>query len=67
MPDLEPLTADELAELRRYAAKNGRAWKSRLRAAWMSGGNEDGTGGILRTLRNTHGPGWLERFRFPPA
>ena len=58
-----PLSPDELTALESYAAKHGRAWKARLRDAWMSGGNEEGTGGVLRTLRNTHGPRWLEQFR----
>lgn len=60
---LRPLTADETATVAAYAVKHGRAWKSKLRAAWMSGGNEEGTGGILRSLRNSHGPSWLVRYQ----
>jgi hypothetical protein len=59
-----PLTNEELRVVVAYAQKHGRTWKAKLRAAWMSGGNEEGTGGILRTLRNTHGPVWLRGFRF---
>lgn len=63
----EPQTPEEFKAVEAYAARHGRAWKSRLREAWMSGGNEEGTGGVLRTLRNTHGPRWLEQFRFNRA
>jgi len=62
---LRSLLPDEARAVEVYAAKHGRNWKSKLRAAWMSGGNEEGTGGILRNLRNTHGPSWL--FSYRPA
>lgn len=62
---VRPLFPEEARALEVYAAKHGRTWKSKLRAAWMSGGNEEGTGGILRSLRNTHGPSWL--FYYQPA
>lgn len=45
----------------------GRAWKERLRAAWLTGhydripGDEAAT---LQRLRNTRGPRWLSRFSF---
>jgi hypothetical protein len=58
-----PLTKEESKALASYAARNGRAWKSKLQAAWLSGGNEDGTQGVLRALRNSHGPSWLRGFR----
>lgn len=61
------LTADEARAVEVYASKHGRTWKSKLRAAWMSGGMEDGTGGILRSLRNSHGPSWLVAYRAPKA
>lgn len=60
------LSADALAALRCYAAKHGRAWKSKLRDAWMGLPPHD-DGGFLRALRNTHGPSWLVSFKFPPA
>ncbi|MES2667428.1 MAG: hypothetical protein V4712_15120 [Pseudomonadota bacterium] len=60
---VRPLFSEETRAPEVYAAKHGRNWKSKLRAAWMSGGNEEGTGGVLRSLRNTHGPSWLFYFR----
>lgn len=59
----EPLTPEQLEALQAFAAKRGTRWKSALRNAWMSGGNEEGASGELKTLRNTHGPRWLEQFR----
>ncbi|MEY9785424.1 hypothetical protein ABIA23_006892 [Sinorhizobium fredii] len=64
MERLPPLTAEQLASLRAYAAKHGRTWKSTPNRVWMGGPPYD-DGGILRTLRNTHGPSWLVSFRFP--
>lgn len=62
--DLYP---EERAALVDYAQRHGRNWKSKLSAAWQSGGMEEGTSGILRSLRNSHGPSWLERFRLKPS
>lgn len=62
-----PLFPDEHRALAAYAAKHGRNWKAKLREAWMSGGNEEGTGGILRTLRNIHGPSWLAIYKLSTA
>ena len=59
-----PLTADEMDALRRYAAKHGRRWKSVLQEAWLGHPPYDDTG-TLRTLRNTHGPSWLIKFKLP--
>lgn len=64
MEKLRPLTADELAALQRYAARHGRRWKSVLNDAWQGLPPHDDSG-ILRTLRNSHGPTWLHRFRLP--
>ncbi|MER9961652.1 hypothetical protein NKJ72_11905 [Mesorhizobium sp. M0045] len=64
MEKLPPLSAVELAALQRYAAKHGRRWKSVLRGAWMGHAPYD-DGGTLRTLRNTHGPSWLDGFKLP--
>lgn len=60
----DDLTQDEIAALLAYAAKHGRTWKATLRRAWMGGPPYDDTG-ILRRLRNTRGPSWLDRYRLP--
>ena len=60
------LTHDEQAALRAYAVKHGRRWKSILGDVWMAGPPHD-DGGILRRLRNTHGPTWLQSYRLPKA
>ena len=59
---LPPLTAEQIAALQAYAAKHGRTWKSTLQNAWMGGPPYDDTG-ILRGLRNSHGPSWLVSYR----
>lgn len=64
------LDADDVATLQRFAAEYGREWKQYLMAAWLSysykgrhmAGRDTGT---LRTLRNTHGQEWLERYKLP--
>ena len=45
---------EQWAELKTYAANNGRTWKSRLRWAW-TGGSAD-----LRWARNLLGPSGLD-------
>ncbi|CAN7626554.1 hypothetical protein [Neorhizobium sp. LjRoot104] len=59
---LPPLTEQEEAALREYAARHGRSWKRILNHVWM-GEAPDDAGQILPKLRNTHGPGWLDRYR----
>ncbi|SCB37455.1 hypothetical protein [Rhizobium hainanense] len=59
-------THDEQAALRAYAVRHGRRWKSILGNVWMGGPPHD-DGGILRRLRNTHGPTWLQSYRLPKA
>lgn len=59
---LPPLTAEQEAALQAYAVRHGRRWKSILNNAWMGGAPHD-DGGILRGLRNTHGPTWLQSYR----
>lgn len=61
LPDLD---AEQVAALRDYAIRHGRRWKSILNNVWMGGAPYD-DGGILRRLRNTHGPSWLHRYRLP--
>lgn len=56
-PKHRPLTADEVAALKRYASANGRTWKSVLLHAWQIA---DATlPGPVYSLRNSHGPSWL--------
>ncbi|MET3778095.1 hypothetical protein ABID20_003682 [Rhizobium alvei] len=61
---LPPLTEGEVDALQDYAARHGRSWKRILNDAWMGEAPHD-VGGILRRLRNTHGPTWLDRYRLP--
>nr|WP_318031048.1 hypothetical protein [Rhizobium ruizarguesonis] len=58
---------DQEAALQAYAARHGRRWKSILSDVWMGGGPPYDDGGILRGLRNTHGPTWLQSYRLPKA
>jgi hypothetical protein len=57
----EPLTAEQLQALRSFADYAGRNWKSEVRHAWETASMP----GIIHALRNSHGPTWLVRFRFP--
>jgi hypothetical protein len=61
---LPPLTPEQEAALQAYAARHGRSWKSILNNAWMGGPPFD-DGGLLRRLRNSHGPTWLQSYRLP--
>ncbi|MDI6834376.1 MAG: hypothetical protein QMD99_01520 [Rhizobiaceae bacterium] len=61
---LPPLTEEEVNALQDYAARHGRSWKRILNYVWMGEAPYD-DGGILRRLRNTHGPTWLDRYRLP--
>lgn len=61
---LPTLSTDQEAALLAYAARRGRRWKSILNNVWMGGAPHD-DGGILRGLRNTHGPTWLQSYRLP--
>ncbi len=63
------LTAEQLAALQRWAKQFGRAWKSKLRHAWFSGGygNFNGDSAPLQQVRNAFGPSWLVAFKLPPA
>jgi len=57
----QPLSPEEHAALRAFAARHGRTWKAHLRHAWMDA-SEPGT---LQRLRNAHyfGPHGLTRYR----
>lgn len=60
------LSDDQKAALQAYADRHGRRWKSILSEVWMGGPPHD-DGGILRGLRNTHGPTWLQSYRLPKS
>lgn len=61
---LPPLTEQEQAALQDYAARHGRSWKRILNNVWM-GEAPDDAGQVLRSLRNTRGPTWLDQCRLP--
>ncbi|NTH81450.1 hypothetical protein G6K97_30215 [Agrobacterium rhizogenes] len=61
---LPSLTDQEVKALQHYAARHGRSWKRILNTVWMGEGRCDDNQ-ILRKLRNTHGPAWLDRYRLP--
>lgn len=63
---LPPLTPEQQAALQAYAARHGRRWKSVLNHVW-TGGTPHDDGGVLRGLRNSHGPTWLQSYRLPGA
>ena len=49
------------AALDRFARKNGRCWKAKLRDLWIRGKDD----GALRIVRNKIGPSGLDRVRLP--
>ncbi|MBB3302260.1 hypothetical protein FHT72_005909 [Rhizobium sp. BK077] len=61
---LPPLTPEQEGALQAYAARHGRRWKSILNNAWMGGPPHDDCG-LLRGLRNSHGPTWLQAYQLP--
>ncbi len=64
MNERNPVTADEIAALRAYAAKHGRTWKATLLGVWAGQAPYDDAG-ILRRIRNSRGPSWLVSYRLP--
>lgn len=70
MEKLPSLSQIELAELREFAAIEGRNWKAALQSeSWWRGIPARDKKGkeypALYGLRNSHGPSWLVNFRFP--
>ena len=55
-----PLTDAELTALQEYATAHGRNWKQSLSEDWYHARLM----GPLHSLRNSHGPAWLDRFTF---
>lgn len=63
---LRPLTEPEKRALKKYIRANGRSWKSELNLWWQNPGTiTDEDMRLLYCLRNTHGPTWLVKFKFP--
>lgn len=62
---LRPLDAIELAELKAFADQEGRRWKDVLNYEYWFRGLPVRGFPSLYGLRNSHGPTWLDRFRFP--
>lgn len=62
------LTAEQIQALVKFAAANGRNWKSELRYCWMQGYHRSVLGGAstreLQILRNTEGFGPRGLIRF---
>lgn len=63
------LTEPQQVALDNFRRHFGRKWKAELRASWFaariwkdqSGAVHDGI--ILHSLRNTHGPSWLAKYK----
>lgn len=61
-PALTDLTPEQQIRLIEYARANGPCWKSKLCEAWAAGRDASmRDGGLLRQIRNQHGPRWLNR------
>lgn len=62
-------TAEEISALQTFARICGPRWKVTLRECWMNDmlrvylNSNDAA--LVRALRNTHGPSWLNRFKLP--
>ncbi|MGF6440439.1 hypothetical protein [Paraburkholderia youngii] len=55
-----------LAALQRFAATNGRRWKSVLLTLWETGRDErEADGPLLRKMRINFGPSFLKKMRLP--
>jgi hypothetical protein len=65
----EDLSTEELAVLQRFAEAYGRQWKAGLRESWNTGHYRwhvsAADAATLQQIRNTKGPAWLTKFRFP--
>lgn len=62
---LWPLSNDQREALTIWRAAHGRNWKTDLRGAWMRanyGWMHQDHAAALQTLRNTHGPEWLNAY-----
>ena len=60
------LIEEQARALIRFAAVNGRTWKSKLRDCWMTGNYDCAMSGDafwLHQVRNQFGPTWLVNFK----
>lgn len=55
------ISQEQLNCLKMYADMQGRRWKQSLRNDWAKAAAVP----QLQWLRNTHGPSWLAKFKFP--
>lgn len=54
---------DQEAALKAFAEKHGKDWKRKLLDAWYSGTDTaEPDGHLLRQIRNSYGPTWLQRY-----
>jgi hypothetical protein len=65
---MKTLTDAQMAAIQLWASRNGRNWKSFLRAAWTTGNyGTFESANHLQQIRNERGPSWLVNFRLPKA
>jgi hypothetical protein len=63
-PATPALTPEQKQALDTFAAKNGRTWRSKLRALWFSGRDAAlPDGAYLRQVRNQQPPAFLAAYR----
>ena len=61
-----PVPQDVVAALQRFAARNGRRWKSALLTLWETGRDDrESDGPLLRQMRTNFGPSFLMKMRLP--
>lgn len=65
MRDGIPITDEQMAELRAFAAQEGHKWKDVMAYEYWWKGLPVRGFPTLYGLRNTHGNSWLVGFRFP--
>ena len=57
-------TPEQIAAVKAFAARHGRCWKVELRNAWLYGSDvQEPDGHLLRQVRNSCGPVWLQGFK----
>ena len=65
---MRELTNGQREAVRAYSEHFGPGWKARLAGDWMHGRQrehvgKDGDGHLLYSLRNSHGPKWLDGYK----
>ncbi len=57
-------TLEQLEAVEAFRNKHGHNWKDKLLAAWMNGSDaNEPNGHLLRQVRNSFGPRWLNNAR----